>query len=154
MYKLSERLSHLNPFSTKNFGFLDIWLKKYYSEKDSKVMSNKYNQIIGFYFILMTIRMTIALIYRSDNILRERMSVYLGSWSVLLGGPPHYFELISLLWDIQCVGSYFTILYRPRNQFLWIELFGAINGSIYPKTIGIEFSLLERLVIMVLFSRC
>ena len=149
MNKFSEKISHLNPFSTKNVAFLEVWLKKYYIEKESKLMSEKMDPFICFYFILMIIRSTIALIYRSDNVLGKRMSVYLGSWPAVIGGPPHYFEITALLWHIQCVGCYFTILSKPKAQFLWFELFGAINGYINHNTIGIDDKMLKRLEIMV-----
>ena len=144
MTTISQRLSHLNPFSTKNIGFLDVWLKKYYSEKEWKLMSDKLNQFICFYFIFLTIRSTIALIFRLDNVLGERLSVYLGSWSVLLGGPPHYFEFIAILWDIQSVGTYLTIFCKPKDQFLWIDLFGAINGYVDYNSVGIDDKMLNR----------
>jgi hypothetical protein len=135
--------SNLNPFSIKQT-FIDEWLKLYYIEIDSPKMFYNYYYYLAIYLSLMTFRMSIALIFRSNNVIGDRFSIYLGSWSTLVGGPPHYFELISLLWDLQCIFSFYTLFYRPRNQFSWIEMFGAINGFIQPKSIEIDTKLINK----------
>ena len=145
MDKFSKFVSSLNPFSTSENGFLDIWLKDYYNQRDGdKQKLDKYFKINTVLTVLLAIRTAIALILRDYNIKGNRISILLGSWSTLLGGPPHYFELISLLWMAQTFFCYFTITNRRKDEFLWIELFGALYGHIEPKPIGIDDKLLKR----------
>ena len=107
-------------------------------------MSNKYNQIIGFYLILMTIRMTIALIYRSDNILGERLSVYLGSWSVLLVFVKTFFVTLLIV-------SASEVSHRTQVIYRLLQSLSIQNFSIKTKLeVRSELLRIELIIIIIL----
>ena len=137
-----EIINSLNPFSGRQKGYVGEWIREY--DQQQFEPSNSCHKFNAFMTIFLSIRIIIVLIFRDYNVSGQRMSVYLGSWAALMGGPPHYFEFITLLWVLQVPISYLTVFKRKKDTFLWIELFAAIYGFIEPKTIGLNHSSLKR----------
>jgi hypothetical protein len=135
MRYLSEVLSHLNPFSTVESGFLKTWLRKYYQTSDLILNQNYYHFILLF-IIFMSIRTVKVL--SIDHIYDDRLLIYLGSFAQLLGGPPKYYEFLFLMWSANFIGFYCFLINRKRYEFLWLELFGSFDGMVDHKSIGLK----------------
>ena len=104
---------------------------------------NRYKYLL-IYYLLMFGRMCYALTNRKNYIKESRLSIYLGSWQTLLGGPPHYFEFISVMWNIHFIVCFFTIFSRSKAEFSWMQMFGAIHGYIDHDSIGMDDKILAR----------
>ena len=142
--KLISKLSHLNPISTKEFGFMEEWLQIYYSPKSShKSINNRYFKFYLWFSLFMTFRSCIVFKFSKYNVIGSPLSVCLGSWTVTVGGKlVGYFEFVALMWSLHSLSFYFTIINRKKESFKWIEVFGALHGYIEPQSIGIDHQIM------------
>jgi ABC-type multidrug transport system fused ATPase/permease subunit len=125
-------LSHLNPFSTIVNGFLDIWLEKYYRTSD-KTLNKKYYRFILLFMIMFLIRVIKLL---TIDLYSDRLSIYLGSFAPLMGGPPKYWGFLFLMWTINFIGFYYFTFNCKRDQYSWLELFRFLDNSMDNRIVG------------------
>jgi hypothetical protein len=134
MTYLTVVLSHLNPFSSIGSGFLKLWIQKYY-ETSEKTLSKKYYRFVLLFISLFIIRVSKVL---TINQYDDRVLIYLGSFALLLGGPPKYYEFLFLLWSLNFIGFYFFSLNCNRNQYSWLELFRFLDSYKNCSVFGID----------------
>ncbi|XP_054166204.1 uncharacterized protein LOC128963716 [Oppia nitens] len=113
-------------------GFIGYWTRNYgqaLRERDRSFYPRLWRAYMWFKFLMLfRILKCFSVLLDQPVIDRHaRIHVYLGTFSLYMGGPALYTEIVALSWTVSVFILYHYCVCRPVTEFSWLTVFNYLN---------------------------